>query len=242
MIHSESELATIYDQRFKGRQDYRNRMWRVLVTDFLQTYVPFDGAVLDLGCGYGEFINNILCRTRFGMDMNPDTAKRLSADVQLLQQDCSIAWNLPEASLDVIFSSNFFEHLPNKQVLASILKQAFRSLKPGGKLIALGPNIKFLSGAYWDFWDHHLPLTEKSLEEGLKIHGFEVVCCRDKFLPYRMPQGVQYPILFLKLYLKLPFAWRIWGRQFFLVAQRPKAGLEAVRDGAQTTPGLPTTL
>jgi hypothetical protein len=122
------------------------------------------------------------------------------------------------------------------------LKQVFRSLKPGGQLIALGPNVKFLSGMYWDFWDHHLPLTEKSLEEGLKIQGFEVVRCIDRFLPYRMPQGVQYPILLLKLYLKLPFAWRIWGMQFFLVAQKPKAGLNALRDRAQTAPGLQTML
>jgi SAM-dependent methyltransferase len=238
MMHGESDLATIYDQRFKGRQNYRNRVWRVLIDDFMQTYVPRDAAVLDIGCGYGEFINNVRCRVKFGMDMNPDTAKLLSADVQFLQQDCSTTWNLPEASLDVIFTSNFFEHLPSKQALALTLKQAFRSLNPGGKLIALGPNIKFLPGAYWDFWDHYLPLTEISLEEGLKIHGFEVVRCIDRFLPYTMARGVQYPILFLKLYLKIPFVWRIWGKQFFLVAQRPGARLDSGGNRPPTARGL----
>jgi SAM-dependent methyltransferase len=234
MTHSESELAAIYDQRFKGRQNYRNRVWQVLIDDFMQTYVPLDAAVLDIGCGYGEFINNVRCRIKFGMDMNPDTAKLLSADVRFLQQDCSTTWNLPEASLDVIFTSNFFEHLPNKQALASTLEQAFRSLGPGGKLIALGPNIKYLSGAYWDFWDHYLPLTEMSLKEGLKIHGFEMIRCLDRFLPYTMAHRVQYPIFFLKLYLKIPLAWRFWGKQFFLVAQKPKAGLDSTKDRAQT--------
>ena len=75
MTHSENELAAIYDQRFKGKQNYRNRVWRVLIDDFIQTYVPPDAAVLDIGCGYGEFINNVRCRTKFGMDMNPNTAK-----------------------------------------------------------------------------------------------------------------------------------------------------------------------
>jgi len=230
MTHNESELATIYDQRFRGKQNYRNRVWRVLIDDFIEPYVPSDAAVLDIGCGYGEFINNIRCRTKFGMDMNPDTARLLSPDVQFLQQDCSTAWNLPRASLDVIFTSNFFEHLPNKQALDSTLEQAFCSLNPGGKLIALGPNIKYLPGAYWDFWDHYLPLTEMSLTEGLRIHGFEVIRCVDRFLPYTMAHGIQYPIFFLKLYLKIPLAWRFLGKQFFLVAQKPNGGLDPVKN------------
>lgn len=234
MMQSESELAAIYERRFKGRQDYRNRVWRVLIDDFMQKHVPRDAAVLDIGCGYGEFINQIQCRRKFGMDMNPNTARLLAVDVQFLQQNCSVNWNLPEASLDVIFTSNFFEHLPNKQALASTLEQAFRALNPGGKLIALGPNIKYLPGAYWDFWDHYLPLTEMSLAEGLKIHGFEIIYSKEKFLPYTMAQGVRYPIFFLKLYLKMPLAWRVWGKQFFLVARRPEVSLNSVKGPAQT--------
>jgi len=223
MTHTESELATIYGQRFKGRRSYRDRVWRVLIDDFMQTYVPREAAVLDLGCGYGEFINNVRCRTKFGMDMNPDTAKCLAPEVQFLQQDCSSTWNLPEASLDVVFTSNFFEHLPNKQALGSTLEQAFRALRPGGNLMAMGPNVKYLPGDYWDFWDHHLPLTELSLKEGLSIHGFEVIRCIGRFLPYTMARGIQYPIFFLEAYLRFPLAWRFWGKQFFLVARKPKA-------------------
>jgi SAM-dependent methyltransferase len=152
--------------------------------------------------------------------------------VQFLQQDCTTTWNLPAASLDVVFTSNFFEHLPDKQALGSTLEQAHRALRPGGNLIALGPNIKYLPGAYWDFWDHYLPLTEMSLREGLKIRGFEVIRCLDRFLPYTMAHGIQYPILFVKLYLKIPLAWRFWGKQFFLVAQ--KRGLDPGSVGNHT--------
>jgi SAM-dependent methyltransferase len=235
MTHSENELAVIYDQRFKGKRNYRDRVWRTLIEDFIQDYIPPDAAVLDIGCGYGEFINNVRCRAKWGMDLNPNTAKLLSAEVQFLQQDCSTDWNLPEASLDVIFTSNFFEHLPGKQALASTLKQAFRALRPGGNLIAMGPNIKYLPGAYWDFWDHYLPLTEMSLKEALSIHGFEVIRCVGRFLPYTMAHGVQYPIFCLKLYLKTPLAWRFWGRQFFLVARRPKAGSDSIENCPQAT-------
>lgn len=229
MTHNESELATIYDQRFKDRQHYRNRVWKILIDDFFQTYVPPNASVLDIGCGYGEFINNVRCRIKFGMDMNPDTANLLSPDVKFLQQDCSTTWNLAEDSLDVVFTSNFFEHLPTKRALAATLEQAFRSLSPGGKLIALGPNIKYLPGAYWDFWDHYLPLTEASLKEGLTIRGFQVIRCIDRFLPYTMAHGVQYPVFFLKLYLKVPLAWQFWGKQFFILARKPKESPASIK-------------
>jgi non-ribosomal peptide synthetase component F len=41
-----------------------------LVTEFFSRFVPEDALVLDLGCGYGEFINNVRCRERYGMDLN----------------------------------------------------------------------------------------------------------------------------------------------------------------------------
>jgi hypothetical protein len=122
--------------------------------------------------------------------------------------------------LDLVFTSNFFEHLPDKAALGSTLDQARRCLKSGGKLIAMGPNIKFLPGAYWDFWDHYLPLTEASMAEGLRVHGFDVLRCLDRFLPYTMAHGPQYPLILLKMYLRMPLAWRFFGKQFLAVARK----------------------
>ena len=67
-----------------------------------------------------------------------------------------------EGELDLVFTSNFFEHLPDKSSLGRTLEEIFRCLKPGGRLVAMGPNIRFTGGSYWDFWDHYLPLTEAS--------------------------------------------------------------------------------
>ena len=95
-------------------------------------------------------------------------------------------WRLEDGSLNVVFTSNFFEHLPDKAALGRTLEEIFRCLAPNGKLIAMGPNIKHLPGKYWDFWDHHLALTETSLSEGLTNRGFEIAKCVGKFLPYTM--------------------------------------------------------
>jgi SAM-dependent methyltransferase len=217
----QQELVRVYERRFGASAAYRQRVWSVLTAEFFQRYVPTDGAVLDLGCGWGEFINNIQARKRYGMDLNPSSVGRLDAQVAFFHQDSSRRWPLEDAALDVVFTSNFFEHLPDKATLRSTLAETFRCLRPGGRLICLGPNIKCVGGAYWDFWDHYLPLTERSLKEVLELIGFHVEECRARFLPYRMSGGMKPPTFSLSLYLKMPPFWRLFGKQFLVVAQRP---------------------
>ncbi len=220
---STDDVRTIYGQRFAENQGYRQKIWQVLTADFFQMLISPSAAVLDLGCGYGEFINQIAAREKYGMDLNPDSARMLAAGVHFFQQDCSLPWPLPDDTLDAVFTSNFFEHLPDKATLGRTLEQARRCLKPGGRLIALGPNIKYLPGAYWDFWDHYLPLTDLSLCEGLRNRGFVVERCYPRFLPFTMAKGPEYPQLFLKLYLKFPLAWRLFGKQFLVVGLKPSS-------------------
>ena len=219
--HTSGDLQRIYRARFSETAAYRKKVWQILLPQFFQRFVEPTDAVLDLGCGYGEFINEVRCGKKFAMDLNPDTRGYLDHSVQFLEQDCSTRWPLGSNSLDVVFSSNFFEHLPDKVALGRTLDEIFRCLVPGGHLIAMGPNIRYLPGAYWDFWDHHLPLTDASLSEGLTNRGFELVKCVDRFLPYTMVRKCQYPDVFLRLYLKIPLAWRLLGKQFLIVAKKP---------------------
>ena len=217
------ELALVYSNRFDATQAYRREVWGVLISDFFQALLPPGATLLDLGCGYGEFVNQVEAAKKYGMDLNPNTASHLDRNVQFLAQDCSKQWELPDSTLDVVFTSNFFEHLPDKIALGRTLDEAFRCLKPGGQLIALGPNIKYTGGSYWDFWDHYLPLTEASLSEALKTRGFEITRCEPRFLPYTMAKGPQYPMWMLGLYLRLPLLWRVKGQQFLVVARKRAA-------------------
>ena len=88
-------------------------------------------------------------------------------------------------------------------------------------MIALGPNIRFVSKEYWDFWDHALPLSDRSMAEGLQTVGFEVVSTRARTIPYTMSRVRPLPIFFLEAYLRLPLAWHVLGQQFLVVAQKP---------------------
>lgn len=215
------ELQLEYAMRFEGNAPYRVAVWRILSREFFARWIPQDAVILDLGCGWGEFVNQISAARKYGMDLNPDSPAKLAPEVTFLEQDCSQPWPLGDESLDVVFTSNFFEHLPSKEDLGRTLGQAFRCLKPGGRLICMGPNIKFLPGRYWDFWDHHLALTEASLGEGLRLAGFAIERTIDRFLPYTMSQGVAPPLLLLRIYLRCPFLWPFFGRQFLVVSRKP---------------------
>lgn len=217
--HDQDDLQRIYAQRFSSQLEYRNRVWKILVSRFFSKYIPENATVLDLGCGYGEFINHIQAARKYGMDLNPDSSKQLNPDVKLLLQDCSRHWDIPDHSLDVVFTSNFFEHLPDKTALGMTLDQVRRCLKPGGRLIAIGPNIKFLSNAYWDFWDHHIPLSDVSLVEALDIRGFDIEYRADRFLPYTMSRKRPVPTFLIRAYLAIQPLWLFFGKQFLVIAR-----------------------
>ena len=217
--HSADDLKQMYASRFEGKSAYRKRVWSELCS-FFAKWIPADATVLDLGCGHCEFINRVECRQKFGMDLNPEAAELAAAEVMIIQQDCSEDWRVPPGSLDVVFTSNFLEHLPTKAALERTLQHAYGALVPGGRLIALGPNIKHLPGAYWDLFDHYVPLTEFSLAEVLTKCGFRIELCQGRFLPYTMSDGKEYPIWMLRAYLSLNIAWRIFGKQFLVVASK----------------------
>lgn len=217
---SGEELQRIYEIRFKGRLEYRNDVWRTLIRDYFQKFVHSTDVVLDLGAGYGEFINNISCGKKYAMDLNPDTAKQVNIGVELLAQDCAEPWPLRDNSLDVVFTSNFFEHLPDTQTLSRTLAEAYRCLKRGGKIIAMGPNVTYAGKAYWEVVDHRLALSEQSLAETLVSRGFSIEKCIARFMPFTMSEGVQYPTFFVAAYLRLPLAWRIFGKQFLVIGRK----------------------
>jgi hypothetical protein len=85
----------------------------------------------------------------------------------------------------------------------------------------MGPNIKYLAGDYWDFIDHHLPLSHVSLAEALHLAGFAVELSVPRFLPYTMSGKAEQPIWMLKLYLACPALWPLAGKQFLIVARKP---------------------
>jgi SAM-dependent methyltransferase len=224
-----AKLETLYRHRFPDEALAAKRaIWDVICREFLQKYVAPDAAVLDLACGYGEFINTIRARVKHAADLNPDAPRFLAPDVVFHLANAAHLDDIADASLDVVFASNFLEHLPDKAALSSVFLEVARVLRPGGHFLVLGPNIRYLPGAYWDFYDHQLPLSHSSLAEGLAIHGFGVDLVIDRFLPYTTKSRLPSHPTLLQLYLKVPLIWPFLGKQFFVTARKMPEDPEAV--------------
>ena len=223
MSHAEEGLRALYHERFsEGDRTRKQELWRILCGAFFQRYVEPDDVVLDLGAGYCEFINHIRCRTKYAVDLNPDTKSSASPDVNVLSTMSSRLDMLEDGSVDVVFASNFFEHLPDKQEFLATLGELRRILRPGtGRLLILQPNIRLLNGAYWDFLDHHLALTDRTLVEAVRMVGLEPVEMRVRFLPYTTKSRFPQHALLVRAYLFLrPLQW-LFGRQTWMVAVNP---------------------
>jgi SAM-dependent methyltransferase len=219
-IEAEAGIRDLYHGRFSEKERVRKRdLWRILCTTFFQKYVRPDDVVLDLGAGYCEFINHIRCRTKYAVDLNPDTKVHASPDVHVLSTLSSRLNMLADGSVDVVFASNFFEHLPDKEAFLATLQELRRILRPGtGRLLILQPNIRLLNGAYWDFLDHHLALTDRTLVEAVRMVGLEPVEIRVRFLPYTTKSRLPQHALLVRAYLLFrPLQW-LFGRQTWMVA------------------------
>jgi len=215
------ELQQLYRHRFdQASREAKQRLWRVLVQSFFQRYVPLDAVVLDIGCGFGEFLNHLDCRIRVGIDMNPEAKQLLRSDVELHLRPADDLRFLDAGRFDVVFISNFLEHLLDKHAVETLLSGVLRVLRPGGQCIILGPNMRFIPGVYWDFWDHHVAISDRSLDEVLSTLGFNVVQVIPRFLPYTTRSVLPASPCLVWLYLKMPWAWRILGQQFLVRALR----------------------
>jgi ubiquinone/menaquinone biosynthesis C-methylase UbiE len=212
----------LYDRRFDPvERETKAAVWRILCEDFFQRYVSPSDAVLDLGAGFCEFINNIRCAAKWAVDADEKVRVHAGAGVNVRCAPAhDLGW-LDAASVNVVFTSNFFEHMPNKEVLVTTLREVHRVLKPGGRLLVLQPNIRYAYKEYWDFFDHRVPLSDKSMAEVLETNGFQVLENYPRFLPYTTKSSLPKSPSLVRLYLRLPLAWRIFGKQMFLVTRKP---------------------
>lgn len=217
-ISTSDELQQEYLRRFGPQERYRDSVWKILTRDYFQQFIPPAATLLDMGSGWGQFVNHIQATKKYAMDLNPDGARRVAAGVEFFLHNCADVWPLADNSLDLVFTSNFLEHLPCKRDLSATLAQAYRCLRPGGSILCMGPNIRFVPGEYWDFWDHHIPLSDRSLTEVLELEGFRTRLCHAKFLPYTMVNKKPTPLFLVRWYLKMPWLWRWLGKQFLILA------------------------
>jgi SAM-dependent methyltransferase len=219
------DLTQLYRNRFDEADRARKaRVWDALYRHVFGRWVDPQDTVLDVGAGFCEFINAARAKRRIAVDLNPDARQFADSGVELHTASASRLDFLGNGSVDVVFSSNFLEHLPDKDEVGKVVREVLRVLRPGGTLMLMGPNVRLIPGAYWDFFDHHVALSERSLCELLAVTGFEIEHVEGRFLPYTTRSALPQAPWLVALYLRLrPLSSAVLGKQFFVVAKKPQA-------------------
>jgi SAM-dependent methyltransferase len=217
---SDPDLQRVYAQRFSDDDARRkDAIWKVIAAH-LQRWVAEDATVLDIACDRGHFVNNVRAAHKVGSDVR-DVSAFLDPGVRFVHaQGLSLLEHLDAASFDVVFMSNYLEHLPSGDAVIEQMRIARELIRPGGRVIVLQPNVRLCGGAYWDFIDHKTPITERSLVEAAELIGLRTERLITRFLPFttksRLPQ---HPVL-VRAFLATPPARMLLGKQTLYVGRR----------------------
>jgi SAM-dependent methyltransferase len=196
----------------------REILWRTLVQYCFQSEIPHDGCVLELGSGYGHFINNVRAQRRIAQDQWPEFAQRLAPGVEPHVGPVTDLSFLADNSVDFAFASNLFEHV-SQQDFASVLAQLRRKLKPQGSLMLVQPNYRYAFREYFDDYTHITPYSHLSICDFLEANSYDVVRCVPRFLPLTLKSRLKVSPLLIRLYLLSPI--KPLGKQM-LVQARPR--------------------
>ena len=196
----------------------RSVVWAA-VAEHLACYVPQEAAVLELGAGYCDWINNVRAARRVAVDIWPDMPAFAAPGVEPVLLDASLGLaTLGVSSFDVVLASNFLEHF-SPDAAASVVDGVAVVLRSGGRFVVVQPNFRYAWRQYFDDYTHRSIFTDVSLPAMLNAHGFRVLEVRPKFLPYSM-QGARVPItqFLVSAYLRSPI--KPMAGQMLVVAAR----------------------
>jgi SAM-dependent methyltransferase len=213
-------LPELYDARFDEREvSAKDAVWREIV-EFLLRYIDLEQPVLDLGCDRGHFIRWVKTTERWATDIR-DMRDVLPRDVHFVQAaGLELGKVIPTGHFGTIFMSNYLEHLQSSDEVIDQLRIAADLLRPGGRVIVLQPNIRLVGPRYWDFIDHRVALTERSLLEAAELANLTTVELITRFLPYSTKGRLPTAAALVRAYLRFRPVWWLMGKQTLFVGER----------------------
>lgn len=214
-------MTSSYHETRLEHDPRRDVVWKSLWQYHFRSLVPADACVLDLGCGYGEFINNITARRRIGLDAWDGIAQHLQPGVEPVVSSVTNLDAIANNSIDFAFASNLFEHI-TKDEFAATLKALSAKLSPRGTLNILQPNFRYAFREYFDDYTHISIYSHISIADFLNAHGYDVLEVQPRFLPLTVKSRLPVSPALIRLYLNSPF--KPLGKQMFIRAQPRQKG------------------
>ena len=164
------------------QDERRAATWRALWRHHFRHRIKPDATVLDLGAGYGDFINSVTAARRIALDTWPGLSDHVAVGVEPIIGPVTDLSSLAEASIDFAFASNLFEHL-SQEDLVQVLGQLRGKLRGDGELCILQPNYRYAYREYFDDYTHRTPYSHIGLTDLLRAQGWTVTQVAPRFLP-----------------------------------------------------------
>lgn len=204
---SETTLAALYSDQYFGSDDvhsgygdYASQEAEYLATfaedvRTIRRYVR-TGDVLDVGCGYGYFMQvaQDAGLRPFGLDLSEAAVERANARFpgRVFRGTLSDSALPRDQAFDVVFASHVVEHITTP---VEFMRHIVARLKPGGLVVLVTPNIESLvsrvSGGRWVSFkipEHVAYYSPATIARLLHRGGhFEAISVKPAFQYYRLP-------------------------------------------------------
>jgi SAM-dependent methyltransferase len=191
-------------------------VWNALWRFHFSNQIGAQDCVLDLGSGYGEFINSVAARRRIAVDAWPGFTGYLQTGVEGVVAPVTELGFLDDESVDFAFASNLFEHVTQAD-LATVLRILRNKLSARGTLTILQPNWRYAFREYFDDYTHITVYSHTSMADFLAANGWEVLEVRPRFLPLTIKSRLPVSPWLIGTYLRLPIS--PLGKQMLLRAR-----------------------
>ena len=198
--------------------DRRDVLWHSLWKYCFSRMVQPDDCVLDLGAGYGNFINSVKARRRVAVDGWDGFPAYLMPEVEYKVGSVTNLDFLDDGTVDFAFASSLFEHL-TKEDFSTVLAALRRKLSANGTLTIVQPNYRYAFREYFDDFDHKTVYSHVSLADYLVANGYDVFLVEPRFMPLSVKGRLPVKPFLIRAWLASPI--KPIGKQM-LVRARPK--------------------
>lgn len=210
--------ASAYHQTRFTPDSRRSVLWQTLWSFYFSKLIAPGHCVIDLGCGYGDFINAVVAKRRIALDVWPQFPRFLDPGVEAVVGTATDLEFLTDGAVDFAFASNLFEHLSQDE-LRSVLGGLRPKLARGGTLTILQPNYRYAYREYFDDYTHATVYSHVSLSDFLEANRYEVLEVHPRFMPLTINSRLPVSPLMIRLYLASPV--KPFGKQM-LIRARPR--------------------
>jgi SAM-dependent methyltransferase len=182
----------VYRYGYINEESYIRNKAKIFKQELIQMNYN-DGAILDIGCGFGYFLDEFDSKNwdRYGIDISKYAVDRAKNLLKINNIYCiDVTKNVPfrNNKLDVVVLIDTLEHIPRP---FSLIKEINRILKVGGLLYIYTYNFNGLGRFIYDFhWREFYPpyhcnyFNKKSIRYGTNKSGFTIKSLKTKGLSY----------------------------------------------------------